>query len=92
MPESHSEIRAEQLSDQFVEAVSAIFAGIFVFGEAFPAITRFFYSGDMGDVTMPALFGRPYGLVVLAVALMALGGFWGAGAVARIVGAKQAEN
>jgi hypothetical protein len=72
--------------------IGGIFAGIFVFGEAFPTITRFFYSGDMGEVTMPALFGLPYGLVVFAVVLMALGGFWGAGAVERIFGAKQAES
>ena len=40
--------------------IGGIFAGIFVFGEIFPKITNFFYSGDMGDVTMPALFGLPY--------------------------------
>lgn len=72
--------------------IGGIFAGIFVFGEAFPAITGFFYAGDMGEVTMPALFGLPYGLVVFAVVLMALGGFWGAGVVERIFGAKQAES
>lgn len=72
--------------------IGGIFAGIFVFGEAFPRIVNFFYSGDMGEVTMPALFGLPYGLVVFAVVLMALGGFWGAGAVERIFGAKQAEG
>jgi len=72
--------------------IGGIFAGIFVFGEAFPRIANFFYSGDMGEVTMPALFGLPYGLVVFAVVLMALGGFWGAGAVERIFGARQAEG
>jgi uncharacterized membrane protein YedE/YeeE len=72
--------------------LGGILAGIFVFGEIFPAITGFFYSGEMGEVTLPALFGLPYGLVVFAVVLMALGGFWGAGKVERIFGAKQAEN
>ena len=72
--------------------IGGIFAGIFVFGEAFPRIASFFYSGAMGEVTMPALFGLPYGLVVFAVVLMALGGFWGAGVVERIFGAKQAES
>lgn len=72
--------------------IGGIIAGIFVFGEAFPAIAGFFYSGSMGEVTMPALFGMPYGLIVFAVVLMALGGFWGAGAVERIFGTRQAEN
>lgn len=67
-----------------------ILFGIFAFGEIFPAITGFFYSGEMGELTLPQLFGLPYGLVVFAVVLMALGGFWGAEAVERLLARKKA--
>ena len=62
-----------------------VVAGTVVFGEAFPAIRGFFYSADMGQVTLPGLFGLPYGLLVFAVVLMALGGFWGAEAVEKMM-------
>lgn len=69
-----------------------VFAGIFLFGEISPAITTFFYSGEMGEITLGQLFHLPYGLVVFAVVLMALGGFWGAGALERVFATKQAES
>jgi hypothetical protein len=72
--------------------VVGILAGVFVFGELFPAIGGFFESGAMGQQTLPQLTGLPYGLVVFAVVLMALGGFWGAGKVERLFGAERAED
>jgi hypothetical protein len=60
-----------------------IVAGIFVFGEAYPAIAGFVDATPMGQVTIPGYFGLPYGLVVLAVSLMAFGGFAGATWVER---------
>jgi len=54
-----------------------ILAGIFAFGQAYPVIEGFFYATDMGAVTLPAFFGIPYGVLVLAGVVMALGGFWG---------------
>ncbi len=55
--------------------VLGIFAGIFVFGELFPLITNFYYSTDMGSVTIPSFFGLSYGLVVFLVIVMAIGAF-----------------
>lgn len=63
--------------------ILGVVAGTLVFGEAYPAIAGFFNSTDMGQVTIPGLFGLPYGLVVFAVVLMALGGFLGAEAIER---------
>ena len=65
-----------------------ITAGIFVFGEAFPAIQGFVFSTDMGTVTLPELFHLRYGLVLFAVVLMAIGGFYGAEVVERIFARK----
>lgn len=64
--------------------ILGILAGIFVFGEIFPAITGLFYATDLGTVTLPEALGVSYGLVVLLVVLMALGGFYGAEAVERM--------
>jgi hypothetical protein len=69
-----------------------IFAGIFVFGEAYPAIEGFVNSSDMGQLTIPQLFHLPYGLVLFAVVLMALGGFVGATAVEKILARKASES
>lgn len=55
--------------------------GIFVFGEVFPLIETFYNVTPMGQVTLPELTGLPYGLLVFAVVIMALGAFvageWG---------------
>jgi hypothetical protein len=67
-----------------------IFAGIFVFGEIFPAITGFFTSTAMGELTLPQVFHLSYGMVLFAVVLMAVGGFAGAGWVERRMAAKDA--
>jgi hypothetical protein len=60
-----------------------VVVGIFVFGEAFPLVKGFFTSGGMGTVTLPQALHLPYGLVVLLVVLMAIGGFAGAGWLER---------
>jgi hypothetical protein len=65
--------------------------GILFFGELYPRIESFFLSGEMGQITLPTLFSLPYGLVLFLVVLMALGGFYGAGAVERLFGRKTAE-
>ena len=69
-----------------------LLAGIFVFGEAYPAIEGFVNSSDMGQLTLPQLFHLPYGLVLFAVVLMALGGFVGATAVEKILARKASES
>lgn len=55
-----------------------VVAGIFAFGEVFPLIKNFYYSSDMGQLTLPQLLNISYGLIVFLVVLMAVGGFIGA--------------
>ena len=57
--------------------VGGVAAGVLAFGEAFPLVQGFQNSGPLGTLTLPQAFHLPYGLVVLLVVLMALGGFAG---------------
>jgi hypothetical protein len=59
--------------------VLGIFAGMFAFAELYPFLKGFYLSGSGEALTIPGTFGLPYGLVVFAVVLMAVGGFYGAG-------------
>jgi len=70
---------------------AGIFAGIFGFGELYPLVSRFYLSTSMGQLTLPQVTRLPYGLLVFAVVLMALGGFAGAGWVERRMAARKAE-
>jgi hypothetical protein len=67
-------------------------AGVYAIGEAFPLIKGFYESGNLGVLTLPQAFHLPYGLVVLLVVLMALGGFAGAGWVERRFAPRAAED
>jgi len=60
--------------------------GIFVFGESVGLFEDFWYSSYMGRLTFQDLLGVDAGVVVLAVALMALFVFWGAEQLERIIG------
>jgi len=60
-----------------------IFAGTFVYAEAYPAIKDFVNADDMGQVTLPEVLRLPWGIVVFAVVLVAVLGFWGATSVER---------
>ncbi len=60
-----------------------LYAGTLVFAEAYPLVKSFHAWTPLGQVTIPQYFNLPYGLVVFAVVLMALGGFSGAGWVER---------
>jgi hypothetical protein len=60
-----------------------LYAGTLAFAEAYPLLKTFHSSTAMGQVTIPQYFNLPYGLVVFAVVLMAIGGFAGAGWVER---------
>lgn len=68
-----------------------VLAGVFVFGELFPLLKGFFESGDLGRLTLPQALHLPYGVVVLLVVLMAVGGFAGAGWVERKMAARAGE-
>lgn len=55
---------------------AGILAGIAAFSETFDALfAGWAQAGDLGPLTLPAAFGLPYGAVVLAVVVMALGAF-----------------
>ena len=55
--------------------VLGMFAGVLVTGSFFSSLERFYNSTARGQLTLPALFHLPYGVVALGVVLMALGGF-----------------
>ena len=65
-----------------------IFAGTFVYAEVYPAIKGFVNSNPMGQVTLPEVFGLPWGLVVFAVVKIAVAGFWGATKIERWAGSR----
>lgn len=67
-----------------------VMAGIFFFGELFPLLTDFFYSTNMGEITLPELVNLPYGLIVFLVVLMAIGAFAGAEWAEKKFGNKKA--
>jgi len=58
--------------------ILGVMAGILVFGEAYPWISDFYHASDIGSVTLMDYFHLSYGLVILAVVVMALVGFVGA--------------
>ncbi len=55
--------------------VAGMVAGLLGFGEVYPHIIRFTRLTSMGQITLPTLFNLPYGLLVFAVVLMAIGAF-----------------
>jgi uncharacterized protein len=63
-------------------------AGTLTFAVLFPLLRGLYLAGSAGSLTLPQLFHLPYGLVVFAVVLMALGGFYGAGLLEAHFGAK----
>ena len=70
-------------------------AGTLGFALAFPFVKGLYVAGDAGTRTLPLLTGLPYGTLVFAVVLMAIGGFAGAtwveGWMARRAAAATAE-
>jgi len=60
-----------------------IFAGTFVYAEVYPTIQGFVNANAMGQVTLPEVFELPWGLVVFAVVVIAVTGFWGATLIER---------
>jgi uncharacterized membrane protein YedE/YeeE len=60
-----------------------LYAGTLVFAEAYALFKPLHQVTPMGQVTIPEYFNLPYGVVVFAVVLMAIGGFAGAGWVEK---------
>lgn len=50
-------------------------AGVFAFGESFPAIRGIYQAGSLGDPTVPAYFGVSPGVVLVGMIAMAIGAF-----------------
>jgi hypothetical protein len=71
--------------------VVGIFAGMLAFAESYPLLKGFYLSGAGVAQTLPEAFGLPYGVVVFAVVLMAVGGFYGASLLEKRFGAGSAE-
>ena len=64
-----------------------IVAGTLTFSGLFPWLKGFYLSGSGDELTLPQLLNLPPGLVVFAVVVMALGGFYGASLIERRFGA-----
>ncbi len=71
--------------------VLGLMAGILAFGEAYPFLEGFVSSTDLGPLTLPDALHLSYGLVVFAVVVMALLGFWGAEIIERRFASKSAR-
>ena len=69
--------------------VLGVFLGTFVYGEIYPMIEPFANSTHMGKVTLMDVTNIPYGILVFAVVLMAVGGFAGATFVEKKLAAKK---
>jgi hypothetical protein len=61
-------------------------AGTFAYAEVYPALKEFADSGAMGQVTLPEVLNLPWGVVVFAVVVMAVVGFWAATLIERRAG------
>jgi hypothetical protein len=69
-----------------------LYAGTLAFAELYPLLGGFDQMTPLGPVTLPQYFDMPYGLVVFAVVLMALGGFAAAGRVERWMAARSRQD
>jgi hypothetical protein len=65
--------------------VVGMLGGVWLFGEAFPLVERFYQSTPRGVMTIPGLLGLPYGVVAAAVVALALGTFAGIARLERHV-------
>ena len=55
-------------------------------------IAHFWQSSFLGRFTLPELFGLDYGVVVLAIVVMALLMFWGAEKIEAVMGGETAQK
>jgi len=56
--------------------LGGMLVGIVLFNEAYPLLATFYGSTSLGQVTLPQAFHVPYGVMILALVLMALSSFW----------------
>lgn len=72
--------------------LSGILAGTLGFAAGFPLLRGLYLAGSAGEVTLPQLLHLPYGVMVFAVVLMALAGFYGAGLIEKRSGAREGRS
>lgn len=68
--------------------LAGMIGGLVGFAEVYPGIAGWVKSTGLGQVTLPRLFGVPYGLLVLAVVVMALAAFVAAEWAEQRIGGK----
>jgi len=71
---------------------AGLYAGTLLFAELYPILKPLHTANPMGQTTIWQYFNLPYGVVVFAVVLMAIGGFAGAGWVERKMAVQQARE
>jgi uncharacterized protein len=69
-----------------------LYAGTILFAELYPLLKPLHTAYPLGPTTIPQYFNLPYGVVVFAVVLMAIGGFAGAGWVEKWMARKPAQD
>jgi uncharacterized membrane protein YedE/YeeE len=72
--------------------MAGVAAGTLAFAFAFPLLGGLYLAGDLGATTLPEVLNVPVGVVVLAVVLMAAGGFAGATWVERRFAARAGRS
>ncbi|MCF7760654.1 MAG: hypothetical protein K9M98_09130, partial [Cephaloticoccus sp.] len=70
--------------------VGGLLLGLVGFAEVYPYVEPLTKMTSMGKVTLAGLFNIPYGLLVLAVVVMAIGAFVAAEWAEKVVGGRQA--
>lgn len=68
--------------------VAGLLFGIFLFGELYPYLQRFYEAGALGQITIDHYLGVPGGLMVCILVSLALAAFWLAEKLERKFGAE----
>jgi hypothetical protein len=71
--------------------LAGMFAGTFAFAEMYPFVKGFYLSGSGAAQTLPQALGLPYGVVVFAVVVMAVGAFAGGSLLEKKFAVKAGE-
>lgn len=71
--------------------LAGIIGGLVGFAEVYPLVEKLTHATPLGQVTLPAMFHIPYGVLVLAVVLMAIGAFVAAEWAEGKIGGKKAD-
>jgi uncharacterized protein len=72
--------------------VAGMIAGLLGFAELYPKIAHLVKATPMGKVTLAQQFDIPYGVLVFAVVLMAIGAFVAAEFAEKFIGGKQPDE